>query len=187
MPAFPVGGDAMHVWQARADAFNSQPSWQIKKLFGDPEEESGIDVAVYRVEDLSFKQHIYKVNGTDQAGEIGAAGSGCCHAQLDLSWSIRRDKAVMLAVLPLQVDINAQENRLTGTALTVEDGFSLVIVEGSSKAQKRYKKLMLRRIDWNPPREDEDLDNKPPNSCNLVWEVTLWLVFCRSSILPQVG
>ena len=104
---------------------------QVKKLFGDPEEaeQTGVEVCVYRIEDLSFKQHVYKV------------------------------------------DINAQENRMTGIALTVEDSFSLIVVEGSFKAQKRYGKLMLRRIDWNPVREEEEEEPRPVNACNLVWQV----------------
>eukprot|EP00191_Tetraselmis_sp_GSL018_P014468 CAMPEP_0177583822 /NCGR_PEP_ID=MMETSP0419_2-20121207/3541_1 /TAXON_ID=582737 /ORGANISM="Tetraselmis sp., Strain GSL018" /LENGTH=568 /DNA_ID=CAMNT_0019073267 /DNA_START=670 /DNA_END=2378 /DNA_ORIENTATION=- len=102
---------------------------KVKKLFGNPDEVAATQVAVYRIEDLSFKQHIYKV------------------------------------------DINAQENRLTGIAITVEDSFSLVIVEGSAKAIKRYNKLMLRRIDWNPVRDEDDApEQRPVNSCNLVWQ-----------------
>jgi U4/U6 small nuclear ribonucleoprotein PRP3 len=34
---------------------------KVKKLFGDPEAVAATQVCVFRVEDLSFKQHIYKV------------------------------------------------------------------------------------------------------------------------------
>ncbi|KAK9741455.1 hypothetical protein RND81_03G107300 [Saponaria officinalis] len=73
-----------------------------------------------------------------------------------------------------KVDINAQENRLTGCAV-LQDGFSVVVVEGGMKSIKRYAKLMLRRINWDAKveKEDEEEDNeeeKPPNKCVLVWQ-----------------
>ncbi|OVA12422.1 protein of unknown function DUF1115 [Macleaya cordata] len=73
-----------------------------------------------------------------------------------------------------KVDVNAQENRLTGCAV-IADGISVVVVEGGSKAIKRYGKLMLRRINWaaavanEEENEDEDED-KPENKCVLVWQ-----------------
>ncbi|KAK8592100.1 hypothetical protein V6N13_062687 [Hibiscus sabdariffa] len=74
-----------------------------------------------------------------------------------------------------KVDVNAQENRLTGCAV-ISDGISVVVVEGGSKPIKRYGKLMLRRINWaeavnenNDGDEDEDKE-KPPNKCVLVWQ-----------------
>lgn len=75
---------------------------------------------------------------------------------------------------PKQVDINAQENRLTGAAL-LTDAFVLVVVEGCAKSQRRYEKLMLRRIDWSMRPDggagdgDEDV---PLNYCHLVWQVS---------------
>ena len=162
---------------------------------------------MYRVEDLSFKQHLYKV--TDSCRPLPASppppppplslslpwqsrtrrkwrltSSGLC---LVLVKAARGSRGavdfcqfyahVLRVSVRAQVDINAQENRLTGTAITVEDGFSLVVVEGSSKGIKRYGKLMLRRIDWNPQRDDEDMEERPPNSCHLVWQVLSVLPF----------
>ncbi|MBA0813737.1 hypothetical protein Gohar_027561, partial [Gossypium harknessii] len=75
-----------------------------------------------------------------------------------------------------KVDVNAQENRLTGCAV-ISEGISVVVVEGGSKSIKRYGKLMLRRINWaeavndNDDDGDEDEDEeKPPNKCVLVWQ-----------------
>ncbi|GLT70055.1 hypothetical protein SLA2020_421560 [Shorea laevis] len=73
-----------------------------------------------------------------------------------------------------KVDVNAQENRLTGCAV-ISDGMSVVAVEGGSKSIKRYGKLMLRRINWAEAvkEEDEDEDgnqDKPINKCMLVWQ-----------------
>ena len=73
-----------------------------------------------------------------------------------------------------KVDVNAQENRLSGCAV-ICDGISVVVVEGGNKSIKRYGKLMLKRINWasavKEEDEDEDeSDDKPPNKCVLVWQ-----------------
>ncbi|CAA2997651.1 RDM16-like isoform X3 [Olea europaea subsp. europaea] len=73
-----------------------------------------------------------------------------------------------------KVDINAQENRLTGCAV-ISEGINVVVVEGGAKSIKRYGKLMLRRIDWTATVEkDEENENddedKPVNKCVLVWQ-----------------
>ncbi|TKW32296.1 hypothetical protein SEVIR_2G159300v4 [Setaria viridis] len=72
-----------------------------------------------------------------------------------------------------KVDVNAQENRLTGAAVITDD-VSVVVVEGGKKSIKRYNKLMLNRIDWaaavgGEDDADEEPD-KPVNSCVLVWQ-----------------
>ncbi|XP_051143329.1 protein RDM16 isoform X2 [Andrographis paniculata] len=79
-----------------------------------------------------------------------------------------------------KVDINAQENRLTGCAI-ISEGISIVVVEGGAKSIKRYGKLMLKRIDWaaaadavkkedDDDENDDDEDDKPINKCCLVWQ-----------------
>lgn len=73
-----------------------------------------------------------------------------------------------------KVDVNAQENRLSGCAV-ISEGISVVVVEGGSKSIKRYGKLMLKRIDWTATveKEDEEEDDeveKPVNQCLLVWQ-----------------
>ncbi|GFP93068.1 U4/U6 small nuclear ribonucleoprotein prp3 [Phtheirospermum japonicum] len=73
-----------------------------------------------------------------------------------------------------KVDINAQENRMTGCAI-ISEGISVVVVEGGAKSIKRYGKLMLRRIDWTAAvKKEEDAENdeekKPLNKCVLVWQ-----------------
>lgn len=73
---------------------------------------------------------------------------------------------------------NAQQLELTGCALLFdrrpgEDvgpaAFSLVIVEGSLTAIRRYKRLMLERIKWNEPPAPSTAAI-PENQCCLVWE-----------------
>ncbi|KAJ1283551.1 hypothetical protein BS78_03G137100 [Paspalum vaginatum] len=74
-----------------------------------------------------------------------------------------------------KVDVNAQENRLTG-AVVITDTISVVVVEGGKKSIKRYNKLMLNRIDWASAVGDDDADeesDKPVNSCVLVWQGTV--------------
>ncbi|XP_059628208.1 protein RDM16-like isoform X2 [Cornus florida] len=73
-----------------------------------------------------------------------------------------------------KVDVNAQENRLTGCAV-ISEGISVVVVEGGNKSIKRYGKLMLKRINWAAAVENEDEDgdedeDKPINKCMLVWQ-----------------
>lgn len=73
-----------------------------------------------------------------------------------------------------KVDVNAQENRLTGCTV-ISDGITVVVVEGGNKPIKRYGKLMLKRINWATAvkEDDEDgdeSDDKPANKCVLVWQ-----------------
>ena len=78
-----------------------------------------------------------------------------------------------------KIDINAQQNHLTGVALLVED-FCVVIVEGGPKAQKRYRKLLMQRIDWGDVADDEEDEDEEEDReerrrtaaerCKVVWE-----------------
>ena len=73
-----------------------------------------------------------------------------------------------------KVDINAQENHLTGVGLITDD-FSVIVVEGTSKAVRRYDKLMMRRIDWNASlneHDDMEVDEHTKNKCTRVWKGT---------------
>lgn len=79
---------------------------------------------------------------------------------------------------PKILDINARSMCLTGCIILYKD-INMVVVEGGQKGIRKFKKLMLKRIKWNPPldgkEEEEDQPkenaNKPPNKCVLVWEV----------------
>ncbi|KAG5360600.1 U4/U5/U6 small nuclear ribonucleoprotein prp3 [Yarrowia sp. B02] len=75
-----------------------------------------------------------------------------------------------------KVNVNARQLHLTGITLLNPD-FNLVVVEGSPRDVLRYKKLMMRRIQWTeaaPIREqDEGVKEQPDlsrNKCSLVWE-----------------
>ncbi|KAF3658996.1 hypothetical protein FXO38_12888 [Capsicum annuum] len=54
-----------------------------------------------------------------------------------------------------KVDVNAQENCLTGCAV-ISEGVSVFVVEGGKKSIKQYGKLILRRIDWVAAGKKED-------------------------------
>lgn len=73
-----------------------------------------------------------------------------------------------------KVDVNAQENRLSGCAV-ISEGICVVVVEGGSKSIKWYQKLMLKRINWGASAvkdddEGEYDDEKANNKCVLVWQ-----------------
>ncbi|KAG0463523.1 hypothetical protein HPP92_019592 [Vanilla planifolia] len=72
-----------------------------------------------------------------------------------------------------KVDVNAQENRLSGCAV-ISDGITVVVVEGGQKSIRRYGKLLLKRINWAVAvAEDEDGEESPEtrfNKCVLVWQ-----------------
>ncbi|WFD29255.1 U4/U5/U6 small nuclear ribonucleoprotein prp3 [Malassezia sp. CBS 17886] len=53
---------------------------------------------------------------------------------------------------------NAQQHHLGGIVITHPDQ-ALVVVEGSAKALKAYKRLMLARIDWADPGRPRDADD----------------------------
>ena len=71
-----------------------------------------------------------------------------------------------------KVETNALQNQLTGVCVRYGKT-NVVIVEGGPKAVSFYKKLMLRRIDWNEREQDDHtvtIEGKVPNECHLVWE-----------------
>ncbi|CAI9112740.1 OLC1v1013227C1 [Oldenlandia corymbosa var. corymbosa] len=64
------------------------------------------------------------------------------------------------------------QNRLTGCAVMISHGISVVVVEGCHKSIKTYDQLMLRRIDWAASiknKDDED-GHSPANKCTLGWQ-----------------
>ncbi|CEG80011.1 hypothetical protein RMATCC62417_14407 [Rhizopus microsporus] len=85
-----------------------------------------------------------------------------------------------------KIEMNAQQLQLTGMVI-VHPKCNIVIVEGGPKSIKAYKKLMLRRIDWNDmpppknlavdetamdidqPRNSYGLKEGEENKCFLVW------------------
>lgn len=67
-----------------------------------------------------------------------------------------------------KINMNAKQLELNGICLH-NPKFNLVIIEGGSKGIKFYKKLLLKRINWNEQDEDSN-DNVVENKCRIVWE-----------------
>ncbi|CAA7015683.1 unnamed protein product [Microthlaspi erraticum] len=75
-----------------------------------------------------------------------------------------------------KVEMNARQNMLTGCSVMTDD-MSVVVVEGKSKAIKRYGKVMLKRIKWEEAvkkegeeEDDEEDEDGGNNKCWLVWQ-----------------
>lgn len=67
---------------------------------------------------------------------------------------------------------NAKQLTMTGVLCIYKD-INLVVVEGGPKQQRKFKRLMLDRIDWSQdPLVKAESDDGPPefNRCLLVWE-----------------
>mmetsp|Transcript_5442 Transcript_5442/g.13708 ORF Transcript_5442/g.13708 Transcript_5442/m.13708 type:complete len:546 (+) Transcript_5442:68-1705(+) len=73
---------------------------------------------------------------------------------------------------------NAKQLCLTGCYLAHPE-YTIVIAEGGPTAMRKYKKVLLRRIDWKavePTEVDPDTGDAPDrsqNRCDLVWEGTV--------------
>jgi len=91
--------------------------------------------------------------------------------------------------LKFKVDMNAQQYHLGGYCFIADytmapsDTPNLVLVEGGTRAIKKYKRLMLRRIKWNEKskqrakaegeEQEDDMDEvrvSLDQKCHLVWE-----------------
>lgn len=88
-----------------------------------------------------------------------------------------------------KVDISARQLKMTG-ALVMFPEMNIIVVEGGAKALRKYKKLLLRRIDWNTIHENDtekvdgakaetetddaaghvDENRSKGNACVMVWE-----------------
>jgi hypothetical protein len=72
--------------------------------------------------------------------------------------------------------MTAKELQITGCAI-MYNNINLIISEGGAKAMRKFKKLMLHRIDWTKTKEDEmqtdkkDESTTNTNKCVLIWEV----------------
>lgn len=88
------------------------------------------------------------------------------------------------AQLKFKVDMNAQQFHLNGVFIIADQHTCaglphIVIVEGGPTATKRYKKLLLDRIQWNAGTTEDTImmggNTEQVTSaveCSLVWEGT---------------
>ncbi|CAN8074998.1 unnamed protein product [Agarophyton chilense] len=81
-----------------------------------------------------------------------------------------------------KISVNARQLDMSGV-LVLYSAFNVVVVEGGKKALRKFKKLMLRRIDWteseksysgttknNPVNEEQDEGKLSNKGCVLLWE-----------------
>lgn len=88
------------------------------------------------------------------------------------------------SALKYKVSINAKQLTMTGIILLYKD-INVIVVEGGPKQQKKFKRLMLNRINWSEYDDCHDdkindqqdamdtsdgQDKKIVNKCLLVWE-----------------
>jgi len=73
-----------------------------------------------------------------------------------------------------KVDINAIENRLSGARLQIGQ-ITIIVVEGCSKSQRRFFKLMNNRIDWKLWKVNgiDVYDESGLAGCDLIWRGTI--------------
>lgn len=67
------------------------------------------------------------------------------------------------AKLKFKVTMNAQQLHLGGLCMIADPHLApnlphMIVVEGGPHAIKQYKKLMLRRIDWNDSQEHQTME-----------------------------
>lgn len=71
-----------------------------------------------------------------------------------------------------KVETNAKQLMMTGIAVLYKN-INIVVVEGGPKQQKKYRRLMMKRINWSEdlvPKEFCDDKEDVENKCILVWE-----------------
>eukprot|EP00002_Diphylleia_rotans_P032372 TRINITY_DN6794_c0_g1_i2.p1 TRINITY_DN6794_c0_g1~~TRINITY_DN6794_c0_g1_i2.p1 ORF type:complete len:666 (-),score=204.03 TRINITY_DN6794_c0_g1_i2:163-2160(-) len=79
-----------------------------------------------------------------------------------------------------KIELNARKFLLNG-AMVVADEFSMVVVEGGQKSNRRFSGVMLRRIKWDSNDDDAEDDeqdddeqhtggSQTKNKCVLVWQ-----------------
>ncbi|CAF1057656.1 unnamed protein product [Didymodactylos carnosus] len=80
-----------------------------------------------------------------------------------------------------KVETNCKQLHMTGCVVLCKD-INVVAVEGGSKQQKKFRRLMLHRINWNTSQkgqvtnqddDDNDDQTKDMNKCVLLWEGTV--------------
>ena len=72
-----------------------------------------------------------------------------------------------------KVETNAKQLMMTGITVLYKN-INIVVVEGGPKQQKKFRRLMMNRINWSedavPKEFCEDANDEVENKCILVWE-----------------
>ncbi|PNF24141.1 U4/U6 small nuclear ribonucleoprotein Prp3 [Cryptotermes secundus] len=91
---------------------------------------------------------------------------------LGVSVAVYRVKELSNASKKFKVETNAKQLFMTGCVVLFKD-CNVVVVEGGTKQQKKYKRLMLNRIKWEEDTVKDSDGNESVNKCFLVWEGTV--------------
>lgn len=80
--------------------------------------------------------------------------------------------AALPATIKFKIDMNAQQLHLSGVCILADQHTCsgvphIIIIEGGPTATKRYKKLMLSRINWSQTEQEGATENAI--ECMLVW------------------
>jgi len=75
-----------------------------------------------------------------------------------------------------KIETNAKQLMMTGIAVLYKN-INIVVVEGGPKQQKKYRRLMMNRINWSedavPKEFCENASDEVENKCVLVWQGTV--------------
>ena len=74
-----------------------------------------------------------------------------------------------------KIETNAKQLMMTGIAVLYKN-INIVVVEGGPKQQKKYRRLMMNRINWSAdsvPKEFCESEDPVENKCILVWQGTV--------------
>ena len=74
-----------------------------------------------------------------------------------------------------KVDMNAQQLHLSGRLLLFRD-INIVVVEGGPKGLKKFKKLMMHRIKWDPEKKGEGIYERQRESLLFLSLKCIWLI-----------
>ncbi|KDR24472.1 U4/U6 small nuclear ribonucleoprotein Prp3 [Zootermopsis nevadensis] len=91
---------------------------------------------------------------------------------LGVSVSVYRVKELLNASKKFKIETNAKQLFMSGCVVLFKD-CNVVVVEGGTKQQKKYRRLMLNRIKWEEDTVKDSDGNESANKCVMVWEGTV--------------
>lgn len=141
---------------------------KIRKLTGAAEEAEAMHVSVYRVKDLSHPQNRFKVKVNAEVSLLPSPENGrasVCMFIVKVSHNFSSAWGMHPVRRATFMFTSLQELHMTG-CIMITDSISVIVAEGAPRAQKKYGRLLLERMKWNPDAEDEDEDGSRHGSAN---------------------
>ena len=122
---------------------------KIKKLTGAASEGEAKPVSVYKVNCGTTPQQRFKIRANAEVG--------CLTRLLVLPIGQFQHREAEDIQHQLNACVVLQELHLSGCAV-ITDSIAVIVVEGGTKAQKKYAHIVQKRIKWIP-EEEEDIDD----------------------------